>query len=102
MTDGREQVVNSQVFNVIGNYPIDAKTYKKYSGSKSSNLNINASALRDIRSCPYCGNQGAAVCVNCGNVFCVGFSQPAVTCPWCETELFLGGGSDFNVNRTQG
>ena len=102
MTDGREQVVNSQVFNAVGNYPIDAKTYKKYSGSKSSNLNINASALRDIRSCPHCGNQGAAVCVNCGNVFCVGFSQPAVTCPWCETELFLGGGSDFNVNRTQG
>lgn len=104
VTDGREQVVNSQVFNAVGNYPIDAETYKKYSGSNSSNLNINASALRDIRCCPHCGNQGSAVCVNCGNVFCVSFLNPTVTCPWCEEELFLreDNSCDFSINRTQG
>lgn len=104
VTDGREQEFNSQVFNAVGNYPIDSETYKKFSGPNSTNLNINASALRDIRSCPHCGNQSGAVCSNCGNVFCVGFCQPAVICPWCKTELFLGegGDSDFSINRTQG
>jgi uncharacterized protein YegL len=66
---------------------------------------VNSDVLMGCPSCPYCENDAAGKCGNCGALFCLPSEgrQVSVTCPCCETSLDLGesqGG--FDINQSTG
>ncbi len=90
-------------FKLVGAYPIDFESYKKYSDNGALNKTIHTSELVGQPTCPCCGNQFGLVICECGNVFCVGEDGYA-KCPWCHTEgqLSAVGEGGMDVNRTRG
>jgi ribosomal protein S27E len=47
---------------------------------------VDSSQLLGIAPCPYCSNDSAASCGDCGALFCLSGSNPPsqITCPACE------------------
>lgn len=92
----------SDVYSLIGSYPIDAAEYARYSAGKG--VSVNTSRLMGFPSCPCCGNLYGVVLCQCGKIFCIDDGGKA-TCPWCKTPVSLnteGGGEGFDITRGLG
>lgn len=86
-------------YKLVGAYHVDEKTYNSLSDGKS-NRNINTMSLREVPTCPCCGNQFGVVVCDCGNIMCSdGNTQ---SCPWCGMEGSLGEISEGGMNITRG
>lgn len=67
---------------------------------------LDSSTLFGIAPCPFCSNDSAAACGNCGAVFCMpaGNPPPSLTCPSCGNVISrgTGEGGHFEVRQSAG
>lgn len=89
-----------------------AKSHRLSEEDAKANLQENlpdipSNLLNGAPACPWCEQNGAGSCGNCGTIFCSGNSQMAETkCPGCGTLLKAdpnqGNRPAFNVRQSQG
>lgn len=96
-----EEYRPTDLFKLVGAYPVDEETYTRLSG-RGSNREINTMRLRGVPTCPCCGNQIGILVCECGKVFCA--EGPRNTCPWCGTTGTISeiGEGGANIERGRG
>ena len=62
----------------------------KKEGYDKQSISGSFDFANEYPACPHCESQGVYKCV-CGNVACWDTKSDIVTCPWCGTEIELGG-----------
>lgn len=86
---GLERFIGTD-FALVGAYPIDEEEYASLSAPGQKK--VNGMELTGAPACPCCGNQVAGVvCPQCEGIFC-GSQGELLTCPWCGSQGYLGGG----------
>ena len=89
-------------YDIVGAYPIDGTSYKKYSSKIASNKIFNTKNLHDNPSCPCCGNEiGMVSCGVCGKISCAGLDGHCL-CAWCGNEGHLTMVDSLDVTRGLG
>ena len=65
-------------------FPI-SESDAKAEGYDRSRIQGSLSHTAEYPGCPYCGNTGFVICVNCKKMSC--YNQEEIDCPWCGTHM---------------
>jgi len=80
--------LSNQGYEPIRTHKVDEDYFAGQSKNNAS-ISLSSASLLGTAPCPYCGNEGNAMCFSCNTWFCRAPNQNSVICPGCKKNLTI-------------